>query len=80
MKFKTTGKRVLTSPLVERMILIEGEQFEDGLFRIIAPGGTPPEVIRALDDAVREVDGLLGRRAWISDLLADAEIRRQSND
>lgn len=77
MKFKTTRKRVLTSPLVETVILIEGEQFEDGLFRLIAPEGTPPEVIRALDDAVREVDGLLGRRAWISNLLADVEVRSE---
>lgn len=73
MKLKTTGKRVLTSPHIDTLVLIEGEQFEDGLFRIIAPDGTPPEVIRALDDAVREVDGLLGRRAWLNDLLADVE-------
>lgn len=70
MKFKTTGKRVLTSPHIDTLVLIEGEQFEDGLFRIIAPDGTPAEVIRALDDAVREVDGMLGRKAWVSDLLA----------
>lgn len=75
MRIKTTAKRVLTSPLIERLVLIEGEQFEDGMDRIIAPNGTQPEVIRALEDAVFEIDGLLGRRAWISDLLAGVEVR-----
>lgn len=78
MKLKTTNKRVLTSPLLTSLVLIEGEQFEDGKFRIVAPEGTPPEVIAALDDVAREVDGLFGRREWLSDVLAFDEIGRQS--
>ena len=70
MKFKMTNKRVLTSPLIKSsLVLIDGGEFDDGLFRIVVPEDTTPEVIKALDDAAREVGAMLARRAWVADLV-----------
>ena len=70
MKFKMTNNRVLTSPLIKNgLVLIDGGEFDDGLFRIVVPEDTTPEVIKALDDAAREVGMMLARRAWVADLV-----------
>ena len=72
MKFKMKfNERVLTSPYVERgVIVIDGGEFEDGMFRVVAPESTSGEVIATLEATVMEIDGMLGRRRWIADLLS----------
>lgn len=76
MKFKMTGRRVLTSPMVKSgAVLIDGGEFDDGLFRLIVPEDTTPEQIKAFESAVFAFADLLARRAWMADLLGtDREV------
>jgi hypothetical protein len=59
-------------------VIIDGSEFDDGLFRLITPADTSPEIIEALEDAVWEVDGMGGRLAWTADLFGkDRTIRHE---
>lgn len=63
-------KRVVTSPLIQTgVVMVEGGMFDDGQFRLVAPAGTHPSILDALDDAVREFDGLMFRQQWAADVI-----------
>jgi hypothetical protein len=73
LRFPATTPRVSRSRALfpDQVVLIAGEQFEDGLRRIVVGIDASDESVDLLAKALREIDGRDGMVRWITDMLAD---------
>lgn len=71
-RFPMTTPRVVRSQALfdDQVVLIAGEQFEDGLRRLVVGPEVSDESMDALAKALNEIDGRDGMVRWITDMLA----------